>query len=289
MLLSVKQKGQRVSELHFQKGPIYIGRQMGSQVFLPQTGVSRQHAVMYTNTSGQWIIEDLDSVNKTFVNHEPVHTCVLKQDDKIDIFDFTIEVAFTEESPPEKPPSSIHLEDTIMHEAPEINATIINPEVKNALPISFPSKRLKDIYNATLSIQKANTIKDLHGELISILLSQFASHSTWAALRKNPDGGMNVEGGRHINRSYVDPSELYVNNYIAQALDKHKNVLIPQLPRSIGQNNLRSVIIAPIMAHKKCHGYLYVNNSKEHEHYDNADLEYLMVLASMTAAAMQRL
>ena len=48
-----------VNELKFDRGPIYVGRQMGSQVFLPDKAVSRQHAVFYTTKDSSWIIEDL--------------------------------------------------------------------------------------------------------------------------------------------------------------------------------------------------------------------------------------
>ena len=289
MLLDVKQNGRRVNDLRFKKGPIYIGRQMGSQIFLPQTGVSRQHAVIYTNNTGEWILEDLDSVNKTFVNHDAIHTCVLKEGDKIDIGDFTIEVKLAEDQTPEIKHPTVHLGDTIINDQPEIKAEMISPDAKSAPPITFPARRLKDIYIAAIAIQGSRTIEELHAQLITILLSQFSSHSTWIALRKDHDSRMNIEGGRHKDRQTVKRSELYVNSFIDQALEKHRNVLIPQLPRQIANNTLRSVMIAPIMSRNHCHGYLYANNSKEHEHYNNTDLEYLMVLATLTAAAIHRL
>jgi len=85
MILRIKQNGQQINELKFTTGPIYFGRQMGSQVFLPETGVSRQHAVIYTDEKRQWVIEDLDSANKTFVNRNAVHKYVLQDGDSIDI------------------------------------------------------------------------------------------------------------------------------------------------------------------------------------------------------------
>ena len=53
MYLCIKQLGSVVGRLKFEKGPIYIGRQMGSQVFLPDKDVSRQHAVFYTDKDFQ--------------------------------------------------------------------------------------------------------------------------------------------------------------------------------------------------------------------------------------------
>ena len=50
---------------------------------------------------------------------------------------------------------------------------------------------------------------------------------------------------------------------------------------------LRSVIIAPVLGNRKCFGLLYCNNSKEHEHYEMSDLDYLMMIATVTAAAIE--
>jgi pSer/pThr/pTyr-binding forkhead associated (FHA) protein len=47
MRLVVKQNGRTVNEFRFTKGPIYIGRQESSQVFLHDGAVSRQHAVIF--------------------------------------------------------------------------------------------------------------------------------------------------------------------------------------------------------------------------------------------------
>jgi pSer/pThr/pTyr-binding forkhead associated (FHA) protein len=64
MRLFVSLGGSSVNELRFDRGPIYIGRQTGSQVFLPDAAVSRQHAVIYTTRDGSWIVEDLGSATK---------------------------------------------------------------------------------------------------------------------------------------------------------------------------------------------------------------------------------
>ena len=90
MQISVRKDGVLLNESRFKKGPIYIGRQIGSQVFLLDRAVSRQHAVIYTDKNGAWVIEDLDSANKTFINRKAIHKCELKNDDNIRIADFSI-------------------------------------------------------------------------------------------------------------------------------------------------------------------------------------------------------
>jgi len=110
MRLVVKRADQVVKEFHFDKGPIYIGRHVHSQVFLSDEAVSRQHAVIFTAQDGRWMVEDLDSANKTYLNDQPIQKTQIKDGDILRIVDFTIEVDLKESAAEGKP---IHLEDTL--------------------------------------------------------------------------------------------------------------------------------------------------------------------------------
>ena len=100
-----------VNELNFDRGPIYVGRQMGSQVFLPDKAVSRQHAVFYTTKDGAWVVEDLGASNKTYVNSEVIHKTELKHNDIVRIADFLIRVSLEADEDHER---RNDMEDTII-------------------------------------------------------------------------------------------------------------------------------------------------------------------------------
>lgn len=92
MHLLVKQSGRTVSEFRFEKGPVYIGRHEHCQVVLGEKSVSRQHAVLFTTPGGKWMVEDLHSANKTFLNKEPIHKAQIKMGDRLQIAHFTVEI-----------------------------------------------------------------------------------------------------------------------------------------------------------------------------------------------------
>jgi len=50
---------------------------------LPDLSVSRQHAAIFTTLEGKWLIEDMDSANRTFLNGEEVQKSELKTGDVI--------------------------------------------------------------------------------------------------------------------------------------------------------------------------------------------------------------
>ncbi|MCH7558561.1 MAG: FHA domain-containing protein [Planctomycetes bacterium] len=79
MRLVVKRNGQTVNDFRFDPDlvGVYIGRHAHSQVFLPDRAVLRQHAAIFTTQEGKWVVEDLDSANKTYLNDKAIHTAAI--------------------------------------------------------------------------------------------------------------------------------------------------------------------------------------------------------------------
>ena len=285
MQLSVTKSGLPFAQLHFNIGPIYIGRHMHSQVVLPAAAVSRRHAVIYV-AQEMWVVEDLDSANKTFLNDNAIHKTELNDGDVVRIADFSIEVSFQEVAPPQP---SVEMDDTQVTVRHDLPTVVRQCTAKVGPHIDLPAKRIRDFSKATRLLCRDASLKQLHTELLDVLHSQFAARDAWAALRKTPEGPMDCQGGRRMTSEIIKRSDLIMQPNIAEAIDKHKCVLIPQIPREISQGLIRSAIIAPIMRDKDCCGALYADNSRDHEHYTMADLDYLLLIAIHTAAIMQKL
>jgi two-component system, cell cycle response regulator len=62
---------------------LFIGRSPQSNIRFDDDGVSRRHAKVWMLPSGDWVLEDMNSANGTFVNDEKVATRVLRAEDKI--------------------------------------------------------------------------------------------------------------------------------------------------------------------------------------------------------------
>ncbi len=78
--------------------PVTIGRAEEADVMLPAVGVSRMHAEIHKAT-GQWLIEDLDSNNGTFVDGERIAAAekiVLKDRQRLWLADFRAILLFPE-------------------------------------------------------------------------------------------------------------------------------------------------------------------------------------------------
>lgn len=291
MQLSVKKRGQAPNELRFKKGPIYIGRQVGSQVFLPDRSVSRQHAVIYQDSSNEWLIEDLASTNKTLVNNVAIHKCQINDNDVIKTGDFIIRVLLKEtvkgsESRIEK---QIHLDDTIADGTDMLGQIIRQPQAKNAPPLSLPARRIKHFQRALKLIFRTRSLQELHSVVISLLQSQLEANNAWAALTTEADGRMMIENGRSISSEMVSKQDLVMYAKIPYALEKQKYILLPQLQRDFRAGRVRSLMIAPVIQDGKAFGVIYVNNTAKHERYELADLDYLLLLTTLVANQLTRL
>ncbi len=292
MRLIVKKAGQTVNELQFGKGPVYIGRHAHSQVFLPDRAVSRQHAAIFTTQDGRWVVEDLDSANKTYLNDKPIHKGQIKTGDCIRIGDFEIEIDLEAGA---EAGDAINLEDTLIStprklataSAASREVIVRSPEAERAPDIRLPAKRINDFIQATEAICKSNGPDEVVKTLLSITLKDFAAYQSWCALRALPEGPMTCHAGRSRDGQTVELSKISVHGKVTQAIEKKQFVLIPRVTPTSSEQKIRSAMIAPIMDPSGCFGVLYVDNSIDQDYYSLSDLDYLMLLAIHTAAVVE--
>jgi len=289
MKLFVSLSGSSVNELRFDRGPIYVGRQKGSQVYLPDPAVSRQHAVFYTTKDGTWILEDLGSANKTFLNQVAIHKVEIKSGDVIQIADFQIRVQLEEDAETNSLVSEKDETLVGVQVRKELHTVERNLEAADAPPIRFPTKRINHLADAIDQICRERSLTNLYKVLQEILLRQFTALHVWVYLRREESGPMEVEGGRNVTTVNVQRVELAVPNSLEEALEKQQYLLIHQLPRSVINRGIRSVLIAPVLYQKNCFGILYLENSTEHPHYSLMDLDYLIILSVYTGVVVWRI
>ncbi|HBG27553.1 MAG: hypothetical protein A2Y10_15525 [Planctomycetes bacterium GWF2_41_51] len=286
MRLIVKRGDKVVNELRFAKGPIYIGRQIGSQVFLPDRAVSRQHTVIYTTTEGKWVAEDLDSANKTYLNNDVIHKAEIKDGDMLKVSDFQIDIQIedTEKS------GGVSLEDTLHATLHEPQVVIRHLDSADAPLIKMQAKRGKEFADAAAAICKCLDNKELLNVLLDLMFKQFKPFHAWVGIRKDPKGEIEMAKGKELGGKAVKLEELVFSSRVNDALKMQKYILIPRLPiRAESENKVNSAIIAPIMSEDKCYGAFYADNSLEHERYGINDLDYLILVSLMAAAFVRNI
>ncbi len=325
MLLVVKQNGRTVNEFRFAKGPIYIGRSEKSQVRLHDGAVSRQHAVIFNTQDGKWMVEDLDSANKTYLNDQAIHKVEIKTGDSLRITDHIIEINL-KDGEAEK---SAHLEDTLAATAapiaappapaaapPAPAAAPAAPAAAPAVPagtpgappgapqiferkldtadapaVRLPAHRITELLQVSEAISKAANLDELLLALLDITAKQLGTYHSWCALRNTPTGPMTHHAGRTRDGQTLELSNVKLNEKINEAIEKSHFLLFifSKDMTKDEKGQIRSVVIAPIVGPAGCFGVLYANNTFRDEHYSLTDLDYLMMLGMHIATALTKL
>jgi pSer/pThr/pTyr-binding forkhead associated (FHA) protein len=288
MRLVVKSGDGTVNEFRFAKGPVYIGRRPDSQIVLRDEVVSRQHAVIFNTEDGKWVVEDLDSANKTYLNDEAIHKSEIRTGDRLRIVEFTIEINLEEETEAEAP---IQLEDTLTTTATGPQIIIRKPGAEQAPPIRFPAERAADFLQASEAIGKAGNLDEVIQVLLNVIAKQFSSYHAWCALRSEPTGPMTCHAGKTRDGQMLEMSDVKFNEKITEAIEKDQFLLFV-FSRDMSKakkGQIRSVVIAPIVSRAGCFGVLYSNNTFRDDHYSLTDLDYLMLLGFHTAAILEKL
>ena len=289
MQLVVKQGNLTANEFSFSAGPIRIGRQPDSQIFLSDRRVSREHAVIFNTDDGKWVVEDLDSSGKTYLNKQAVRKAEIKTGDLLLISDFTIEIKL-EDGPGVQ--DAIHLDDTLNIEAsiatPPHEIIVRKPDAGHAPAMRLSAKRLTDFSQATEEISKADTLDKLLVTLLNAMVKQFSAFHAWCALREQPNGPMAYHAGKRRDGQQVQLAEIKLQDKINQAIEKGQFLVLPRVAAKVeAEDRIRSALIASIMRQGGCYGVLYIDNAMIHEHYSLSDLDYLMLIAIHTAAILK--
>jgi hypothetical protein len=290
MRIVVKQKDGPTKEFQFAEGPISIGRAANNMILLPDRAVSKKHALIAPTDDGKWIVEDLDSANKTYLNDEAIHRAKIKTGDSLRITSFTIEIHLEDQAEVDE---AAQLEDTFDLEAslsiPVHETVVRKPDAGHAPAMRLPAKRLNDFSQATEAICEANNLEEMLLTLLNITLKQFSAFHTWCALREQPSGPMTYHAGKRRDGQVVELSDIKLSVKINQAVERGQSLVMPRVAADVEEKaRIRSAIIATIRRSSGCYGVLYVDNAMVHEHYSLSDLDYLMMLAMHTAAVLKR-
>ena len=292
MRLTVTRKDGQTLVYTFSEDPVHIGRGPDNQLVLPEATVSKRHAAIYSTQEGDWMVEDFNSANKTYLNGQAIHKAAVQTGACIKIADFALEIDL--EDVPVQAPDSSPAEDTLHIDAslatPRSETVIRKPDAGHAPAMRMPAKRLTDFSQAADVISNAASLEELLMAMLNTTLKQFSAFHVWCALREQPTGPMTYHTGKRRDGKSVELGEIPLADKINQAVDKGLSLVLPCVSADMeGKERIRSAMIVAIVNPSGCYGVIYVDNAMIHEHYSLSDLDYLMFLAVQTASILKRI
>jgi len=294
MRLVIRRGSSLINDLKFDHGPIYIGRHRKSQVFLPDRGVSRQHAVIVINKRGEWAVQNLRSENNTMLNGHPIATHQLHEGDVISIADFTLETHFSLDNNG-KQRAHIDLGDTIFAPTTVQMSSIFSKQRRT--PMHLDAKRGIDFYHICNALCKIEDSTVLLTKLIPLLHKQFNSYHVWAGLRDTTSGALTCHGGSNRGGAAVSLEQIFGKHMVSQALKRGDYILMPDVQESVGESPLssatlkylKSAMACPITTPEGIYGVIYIDNGSDHSAYGPKDLDYLLMVTSFIAGLVEHI
>ncbi len=90
-------KGRPIKSYAFEKDVVTAGRSPDADIFLDNSGVSREHLRIEMTGAGEYLAIDLGSANGTLLNQEPLKKAILAADDVLQIAKFTLWIGIEED------------------------------------------------------------------------------------------------------------------------------------------------------------------------------------------------
>lgn len=258
-------------------GALTLGRATTSDVVIPDSSMSRQHARITAEGAG-WILEDLGARNGTFLNGQPVEgRRPLSPGDVIRLGGTTVRVELPEApaATPQDPFSS-----TIFR-----SVSALSDEALDGAAPERMAGRLKALNGFHRAMAGAVALETLLERLLDQLFAALHAEEGLILLRQS-DGTFTTAASRRLPGAR---GELIVSRrLITEVVEKDAAALVTDLAiderfsgaDSIIGSGIRSILAAPISDAGGCIGMVAVYSRATVKRFGDEDLELLVSLAS---------
>jgi hypothetical protein len=230
--------------------------------------------VIFCRKDETWVVRDLHSANKTYLNNDVITEALLKHDDCIQVGDYKIEVDL--DTGIDK---LAYLEDTNtpVTRGPQIITRVLTDE--EAPAVRIPIQRANQLIEIlTNTIAACNTAEILN-VLIDNLLKQFHAGCVWCALQYDSKLEEAEEAGRTDEGRSFNLRSDFMKKMAMKACNKQQFFLISNVKHEFEKQKARSVLIAPIIGHDNSLGILCIQNKSDRPLYTLSDLDYLLLVS----------
>jgi len=297
------------TEVPLDRDEIVLGRAQSADVTVDDLGASRRHARICRD-AGTWWIEDLRSLNGTYINGRRIERIALEPGAELSICAWACRVEEEAEEPVVVRAEGVdrsaggvtlvadggprEVSATIQEELDASSASAIDVPPKDEAGLRQSFERLKILLEVGEKLGTAKNTDELLGLIIDRLFDAFAQADQAHIMLLDPDTGEPVPKlGRH--RDADDKQEIVVSRTILrQAISDKKSLLTADAQAdarfgqamSIMDMGIRSAMCAPLLAREKVLGTIHVSTSRLDQRFTRDGLGLLTAIAADAALAI---
>lgn len=272
-----------------------IGREPSVNVHLEPLAVSREHAVV-TYHEGRYYLEDLDSLNKTYINSKPIpprKPIPLNESDRVQIGPCVMQ---------------LRLDHPVDAEPPQITATISATHGNQGLYATNPAQKLRCVLDISRHLGTTLELDPLLDRLLGLLFTLFPQADRGMVLLLEREGG-----GRRLDDSLsqllfrvraqrtrrpgLQQDYPYSRSLVNRALESGEALLSEnvgqdsQVPmtRTMTSLELRSFLCVPLLgSDNRRLGVLQLDALRGGDPFTREDLDLMTALALQVSIVVEK-
>src|SRR5579883_1104448 len=280
---------------------LVLGREEACDIVIPNHAVSRRHAQI-KRANGQYVIDDLKSRNKTFVNNREVTAAtVLKNDDRIKICDFLFRFHDERVAAPQRPqlPPELTTPPDAAAEDPGGLSTIEHSVTARAaaqLLDAQPSDKLRALLDISAGLSKVLELDPLLNQIAETVLTVFRQSDRCFVILLEEDGRL-IPKVVKTKRAQPGDDPRFSKTIVNRCLRSHEAYLSEDAgadqnlgaAQSIAEFRIRSVMCVPLLTSDgKALGAMQVDTQDRGKKFKEDDLKLMLIVANLAAVAIDK-
>lgn len=266
--------------------PVTIGRDRSSTIRVDDSKVSRHHTVI-EERNGRWVVRDLGSTNRTYVNGEPITEAALSDGDEIQVGPLVMQLTATGVAASPSAAEELPLDDVSL----EMDAASIQKELRSSEGQSLDAALYQIASHAELGQGPGQFV--LHAGAVAAATLQ-ASAWAWIEWPDGLNGPMKVTGER--NKRPLHPTELEVSRSLIDQVTQGNTGLVSTDLGSDFEHSLivqtqriASAIAVPLRSGPELRAVLYLDRLEGAADYNREELGRLAILGSRMAMQVEHI
>lgn len=263
-ILTVRSPSTEPFDYILKNGKNSLGRKPDNDIVINDELASRNHAEIYCQAN-LIVIQDLESMNGTFVNRERITMpTILKSDDQIRIGQNTITVSYKSEA------NSLGLTDSLSGTQPLTREILLESVDKYAVLLFEISSRLSEIIDLEQALQEISTLMRVYmgADKCEIILNE--------QFNRINELGFPASIAKH---AIEDSSVVFITDPASKDLKTDSAMLM----------RIRSVLCVPVKVEKEVAALIYVfKTDPTSKPFNKSDVQIAVAISHQATLAIQR-
>jgi len=260
-----------------------IGRETSANLCIAESAVSRRHSKL-EKTGDDYVINDLDSLNGTFVNDVPVKSRVLQHGDRIRIGESQFLFLLFDGDESSKS-SQIEID-----ERQVLSGSTVQVRFDDALYLM--ARDLSALMKVSTTINAIRGLEELQERLLMLLFEVVPAQR--GAILLGTEGSPDPASVFGLDRKHGKDQTVIVSRTIIRQVMRDGVALLTSNPLDpdLGTNSLiaagaQSVMCLPLMMLDRIMGVIYLDSTDPHDQFNKDHLQLVTAISGIAAVAIE--